>query len=213
MQKSKKIVILIFIIIIVLGIVLAIINLNKDKTDRVLNMYNSIQNSQRYTFTIQEVNSDIQYKISIMHRGTDTNLDMESENEHTSTLILEDHVYYIWHDEQEYYVYDSNNADGDVILEGLKDIDGKEYTHGVETLYGTEYYYEEYENITSFAILVDVDEDATIKTRFYFDGDDIVYIKNIVTDEDIEKEELLKITLEYDVDDSAFEIPADYAEL
>ena len=55
-------------------------------------------------------------------------------------------------------------------------------------------------------------ESSIIKTRFYFDGNDIAYIKNIVQDEESTQEELLKVTLKYSVDESLFEIPEDYAE-
>ena len=54
-----------------------------------------------------------------------------------------------------------------------------------------------------------LDENEEIKTRFYFDKDDnLVYIQTIkgVT------QELLKIRLEKEVDDSIFEIPSNYAE-
>ena len=51
--------------------------------------------------------------------------------------------------------------------------------------------------------------EADIKTRFYFDKNgDLTYIKTIYGEE----EELLKVSLEKNVDDSIFEIPSDYAE-
>ena len=57
--------------------------------------------------------------------------------------------------------------------------------------------------------MLDIDE-ATIKTRFYFDKkDNLVYIKTLYGDNN---EELLKIEISNEVDDSIFGIPSDYAE-
>ncbi len=211
MKKSKIAIMLVVLLVVI--VVLFVLIFPQDKTDRVLSMYNNIQENQNYTFSMEEVNSETQYKISITQRGTDVNIDMQTENEHTSTLVVEGHVYFIMHDEQEYFNYDSDDTDGDIILSGLKDISNVEYENGREKIFGQNYYYEEFEGISSFLILLNANEDSIIKTRFYFDGDEIVYIKNIVTNEDMELEELLKVTLEYDIDDSLFEIPSNYAEM
>lgn len=48
----------------------------------------------------------------------------------------------------------------------------------------------------------------TKKTRFYFDGKDLKYIKTIAGN----KEELLKVTISKDVDNKLFQIPSDYEE-
>ena len=48
-----------------------------------------------------------------------------------------------------------------------------------------------------------------IKTRFYFDKEDnLVYIQTIKG----AKQELLKVNIQKEVDDSIFEIPSNYAE-
>ena len=65
--------------------------------------------------------------------------------------------------------------------------------------------------ITSFTMM-DVSEigaDKEGKTRFYFDGDKLVYIKTIIGD----KQEVLKVDLSYNVDSKLFEIPSDYQEM
>ena len=51
-----------------------------------------------------------------------------------------------------------------------------------------------------------------VKTRFYFNGNKICFIKNFIESEDGSQEELIKVTLKYEVDDSLFAIPEDYAE-
>ena len=52
-------------------------------------------------------------------------------------------------------------------------------------------------------------DEQVIKTRFYFDKDNnLVYVKTIYDG----NEELLKISLSNNVEDSLFEIPSNYAE-
>ena len=57
-------------------------------------------------------------------------------------------------------------------------------------------------------LLHENDDEITI-TRFYFDNGNLVFIKNKILNE----EELLKVDIRYDSDDSLFEIPEEYAEL
>ena len=62
-----------------------------------------------------------------------------------------------------------------------------------------------------------IDADS-VKTRFYFDGSELVYLKTIYntvdeeTGEKVQVEELQTVKVEYEVKDSVFEIPANYAE-
>ena len=65
----------------------------------------------------------------------------------------------------------------------------------------------------NFVMYTNHNETSNIKTRFYFDGNDIKYIKNIITTDEDVTEELLKITLNYNVDENVFKIPDDYAEV
>jgi hypothetical protein len=53
------------------------------------------------------------------------------------------------------------------------------------------------------------EEESVIKTRFYFDGTNIAYIKTTIDND----EELLKIEFSDGIDNSLFEIPSDYAEI
>ena len=200
-------------IIIVLAI-LAIILFFQQNNNRVLNMYNKIINSQEYIFSMEEVSADIKYRMSVAKKNNDINIEVNSNEEHTSTLVSKGSAYFIMHDEKEYYEYDSDDIDGDIIISGLKDAVEKKYTSGTESIYGEKYYYEEFEDILTFLILLKSDEDALVKTKFYFKGDKIEYIKNtIYHDDGTTEEELLKVDLNYTVDASMFEIPEDYAEM
>jgi hypothetical protein len=95
----------------------------------------------------------------------------------------------------------------------MKDVENKEYQIGKEVINGKEYYYEEYNDITRFLMLTNIDDESTVKTRFYYNNNDIAYIKNIIEVDGETVEELIKVSIDYTVDDSLFEIPSDYAEL
>lgn len=214
MLKSKKSIIIFSVIIIILLIVALTFIFKQEQNDRVLNMYKKICDNQDFTFSMEEQSEDIKYNVSMAQRGTDVCIDMYTDNEHTTTLVLEKNAYFIMHDSEEYYEYSSDDIDADIIISSLKKMTQKSYITGREEINGKTYYYEEYENNdTDFLIFVNINEDSTVKTRFYFDGNDIAYIKNIVTTDDEQQEELLKITLEYDVQEELFEIPENYAEL
>ena len=108
------------------------------------------------------------------------------------------------------YIYEKNNVEQNILTDGLQDVVSKEFVTGTEKVKGKKYSYEEYPGSTMFmdASSLDVNEDD-IKTRFYFDNDNnLVYIRTIKG----VNQELLKINIQKDVDDSIFEIPSTYAE-
>ena len=79
---------------------------------------------------------------------------------------------------------------------------------GKEKIGNTTYYYEEYDSITEFIIqnsFYNIEENKP-KTRFYFDGDELKYIKTIINN----KQELTKIDISNKVDNKLFEISSDY---
>ena len=214
MQKSKIVIILLTIVALLVISIMFIFQ--GEKSDRVLNMYNKIKESEEFTFSMEEIESDIQLKITVTHMGENINIDNENEGLLSSTLLLDGDIYFISHDEKEYYNYyidDEEIENMDIILSALAGVEEKEYTQGEEDIYGTSYYYEEYDNMVDLLMLTSANDESEVKTRFYFDGDEIVYIKNIVTNGETEQEELLKVTLEYEADSTLFEIPSDYAEL
>ena len=210
---SKKTVITIILIIVLL--IIALISIFKgEKTSKVNNMYDKIKKSQKYTFSMEENTTEIKYKVSMAQRGTDVSIDMYSDEEHTTTLILENKSYFIMHDDKEYYDYGEEKIESDIIISSLNNITKKEYTSGKEEINGVDYYYEEYDNEDmDFIIFANINESSKVKTRFYFNGNNLCYIKNLIESEDGNQEELINVALKYDIDDSLFKIPEDYAEV
>lgn len=208
MKKSiiSKIVFVILIIILIIAISIAVTHKEKDFT---IKMYDKICQNENYTFSMKEENMDMNYTLSVSKKGSDMSIDSKSDNDHTTTLIKDETAFYVMHEEKEYYQYDGNQIDADIIKNGLSGISEKSYVSGHEKINGKNYYYEEYDDIGAFFIITKYDEQNGIKTRFYFDNGKISYIKTTSG----EDEELLKIDFSDNVDENSFEIPDDYAEL
>ena len=209
-QKLSKIFFLGLVIILVISMIFL---LKGERKDRTKNMYEKICKAKQYTFTMEESNS-LEHKFIISKQEESRCLDLTSETEHITTLVRDGYAYFIMHEQEEYYVYGNEELDeieANILEDDLKYIQNSNYLTGKEKIYGKTYYYEEYENMDSFLMLnIYIDEDTNVKTRFYFEGDNIAYIKTIV-DED--NEELLKIDLQYLANKELFEIPGNYAEL
>ena len=211
-MKQKKSLIIFFCIIIILLIFSLICIFKKDKNDRVISMYQNLLNKPQFTFTLEEIANN--FKIVVSQDRGNLSIDMNSADEHTTSLAINGDSYFIMHDSQEYYDYGSEEVEANIVTTGLKEITKKGYNNGKEEIYGKNYYYEEYENDdANFVMYTNHNETSNIKTRFYFDGNDIKYIKNIITTDEDVAEELLKITLNYNVDENVFKIPDDYAEV
>lgn len=215
MKKNKRIN-LIVIILVIIGIIFfvsKIVGNKNSKVQELAKVYNKLNSSQAYQFKWEQNDNN---KTIIIKDGDKTLIDQYSKEEdsatqnHTKTLIKENSTYLILPDRKEYYIYEGNNVDQTFLIDGIKEIMGKEYTKGTEKVKGKKYKYEEYNGSTMFLLSNSLNLDENdVKTRFYFDSkDNLVYIKTIYGD----KHELLKVSLTNDIDSSVFEIPADYAE-
>ena len=215
MKKNKRIN-LIVIILVIIGIIFfvsKIVGNKNSKVQELAKVYNKLNSSQAYQFKWEQNDNN---KTIIIKDGDKTLIDQYSKEEdsatqnHTKTLIKENSTYLILPDRKEYYIYEGNNVDQTFLIDGIKEIMGKEYTKGTEKVKGKKYKYDEYSGSTMFLLSNSLNLDENdVKTRFYFDSkDNLVYIKTIYGD----KHELLKVGLTNDIDSSVFEIPADYAE-
>ena len=215
MPKSKFIM-FVFIIIILITIAMIFILKGKEK-DLTFSLYQDISNSQKYTIIMEGNDNEYTYKVSMAQSGTDISIDMntkfEDEEQHTTTLITDKNAYYIMHNEEEYSVLDSQDIEIDNLIPQVKDIDEKQYQKGKEKIRGKTYYYEEYEDISTYLMLIDVSEEGKLTTRFYYNNGELEYIKNIINQDGETLEELVKVKCIYDAEQALFEIPEDYAEI
>lgn len=202
-----KIIFVVLIMILILSIIFVI---NQKQTDLVKQMYKNISEKSSYSFSMEEENSEINYKLIISKYNESICIDAYSNDDHTTTLVTEKEAYYIMHNQKEYYEYDGDSVEADILKTELAGIDKKEYSSGHEKINGKQYYYEEYDDISTFIMWSNYNVDnSKLKTRFYFSGDKICYIKTTIDDKE---EELLKVEFTEDVDKNLFQIPQDYAE-
>ena len=208
------------IIIVIMAIIIVIMmfmRVTKEDGSKLSKIYNKMIENQTYAFTRYNLEEKNKY---IIYRKVDkTLIDMYNPGEHSTTLVLGGDTYLISHENEEYYIYPNNNPDEEILTDSLKEIIELEYSTGKEKIYGKNYKYEEYSGVSEFLISsvnnIDVD---SVKTRFYFDGSKLVYLKTIYnaideeTGEKTQIEELQTVEVEYEVKDNVFEIPANYAE-
>lgn len=215
---KKKIGIIIIAIMLVIGIIIGVICYKfNNPEDRLEKVYEKMISNQTYIFTRSNQNEE--NKIVTTRKGNNTMIDMYNSGKHTTTLIKEGDTYLILHEVQEYYVYRNNKNDESILTDELKRIIEKEHTVGEEVVNGKKYYYEQYNGQTDFLVYTYRDMDyETVKTKFYFDGRNLEYIKTEYQTVDSETgeinniEELLKVDIKYEVEDKVFEIPSTYAE-
>ena len=215
MRKNKRIpliVVILVIIVIIFGIS-KLLGQKDDQTQKLAKIYEDLNSNQTYLFEMEQNSNN---KIIMAKKGDKTIIDQYSKDSevktesHTTTLVKDNNTYLILHDRKEYYVYEQNNVEQNILTDGIKEVIDKDFTTGEEKVKGKKYNYEEYNGSTMFMITNTLElNEADIKTRFYFDKNgNLTYIKTIYGEE----QELLKVNLEKDVDDSIFEIPSDYAE-
>lgn len=216
---NKKFIIVIFIAIILISVLITSIYIINNPNNRLKKVYENMLAKQEYIFTTSTINKT--NIITIARSGSNMIIDMYNynEGEHTSIIITNQETYFVTHEEEEYAVYSNSEQDKNILTDELEDIVKLEYVKGKEKVNGKEYFYEEYKGVSYFLNYADINIDIeSIKTRFYFDGPKLKYIKTIYntnnneTMEQEQKESLLKVDMEFKVNDEIFKIPSNYAE-
>lgn len=207
MKKKNKTIFLVILVLIIITIAIGIILKIKTNNKHMLKeVYNKLNESTTYVFTGEK---DSKNKTIVTKDGDKTAIDSYTNGVHTTTIVDNNQMTYILHDREEYYVYNQNNIEKNILTDWIKETINKEYVTGKEKVKGRKYSYEEYSGGTMFMesnALYLKEED--IKTRFYFDKDyNLVYIKTIYGENN---EELLKISISNEVNDSTFKIPSTY---
>ena len=211
--KKKKIVLNIAIVFIMLIIIAVLIGKfvlkenNKEEVPRLNQLYEFLNSKDSYSFITTLDNKNKMYYatqenkayINTIYKGTESEL-----------IIKDGNTYLILDDMKTYYTYKNNETDLNKIQTELKIIKDLEHETGTEKIDNKTYKYEEYKVLTSFAMMdiSNFEENQETKTRFYFEGNNLVYIKTIIG----EKQELLKVEVSDDIDNKIFEIPSNYKE-
>ena len=195
MDKKKKIILFTIIAIITIVIVAIgayfIIKQNKSNEEigKLNNYYDKLVNTDSYSFsTTLDDKNNVYYCKSDGKAYIDSNY----KGQNSKYLIKDKNTYLLKNDSKIYYSYLNNEIDLYKIELQIKDI--KEDNQGIvgkEKIENKTYNYEEFKGISGFYIgdTSNIDEE-NVKTRFYFKGDNLAYIKTIISDDN---QQLLKI--------------------
>ncbi len=205
LNKKKVAIVALIILILIVGIVLIVMAVN-GKT-KVSKLYDGLNQSECYSFDMKD--NENGYEIIFSKKGDKSCIDSLSGDEKTSTIVKDGVAYALMHSQKEYVVYDQDLIDSNTIVGLFEEIKDSKCTTGKEKINNKSYKYEEYDGFAGFMTFADINtEEQNVKTRFYFDKNNLAYIKTIANGE----EDLLEIHLSYEVEDEIFEIPTDYAE-
>lgn len=211
MKKRKVIILISIILLIIVVFIISIISIknNKDEVSKLKILFDKINsNSSTYMFTAQKNDTE---KTTMAQKGNQTLIDQYFNGVHRTTVVKDNVTCYILHDREEYYIYENSNIEQTILEDAIAELLERTYITGTEKVFGKKYDYEEYNGSSAFLLtnLRDVNEE-NIKTKLYFDkNDNLKYIKTIYGENE---EELLNIDIKYEVEDSIFEIPSNYAE-
>lgn len=217
MSKKKIILIVIITILAVLaitgGIIWFVFN-NQNQSEReqqretlkIDKLYTELQEKQAYQMTLK---LDDENEIFYVKKDQKAYIDTKYQGQNSKFIIKDGNSYLLLDDQKVYYTYQNNETDLGKIESPLEMAKNSECQKGKEKINKKEYQYEEYEGITDF-LMKDIETQAeqTVKTRFYFNGNKLAYIKTIVGN----YEETLKVDISYAIDEKLLEIPADYKE-
>ncbi len=213
MSKKKKIticIIAIISVIMILGIAGWFVwkkEKGEESISKVNALYEALKEKKEYSFrTKLDDNNEVYYAkkdnmayVNTIYRGKEMK------------FLTKDGNSYLLVDEREtYYTYQNNETNLEKITFQLEEIKDKNFTKGKEKIEKKEYQYEEYNEATGFLIGQVEDKQAQMekKTRFYFKGNELVYIKTIIGDQ----QELLKVDFTDTVESNLFVIPDGYKE-
>lgn len=219
-MEKKKVIIISVVTVAIIALIVGIVcflafakngkddnNSDEQQTNKVSNLYENLKAKDTYSFTttLDDKNKELYAK------GNNAAYTESVYDGKLSKYVIKDGNSYLIRDEsEEYYTYSNNQTDLNKIEKILGNLAGVEFTTGKENVNNKKYQYMEYNQPTEFTMMssAQIASSQDVKTRFYFSGDKLVYIKTIVG----EKEELLKVEISDKVDSNLFEIPANYQE-
>ena len=214
MKKSKKIIIFVICAIILIAIIstMIILLVNNTKQEqqsantKLDEIYTQVEATDNYTLSlkIDDENQTIT-KIS----GEKSRIENYNDGRETITIVNGGNTYILMPEQKTCYLYKNNTTSLQELKEKLEILQEITPLTGEENINGKSYKYAEYAGVSVFLINYNktLDEE-TLKTRLYYDGDQLTYVKTFNKD----FEQLVEAKIEYSssVSDSDFEIPSDY---
>ena len=215
MDKKKKIILIsviaVVIILITIGVIWYLVANNKSESSNspigasgINELYETLQAKDVFSFELTTLDGN--NKMYYAKSGNSAYTDTIYNGTESKYVIKDGNSYLLKADTKTYYTYNNNSANLNKVVAQLETLKDLEYQKGEEKVDGKNYNYVEYSGATNFAMEDFSKDSEDVKTRFYFDGDKLVYIKTL----EGEKQELLKVEISYDVDQSLFQIPSNY---
>lgn len=212
--KNKKIILISVVSIIAVALIAGLLwyfiskGNNEENVSRLNQFYETLQSKTSYSFETKLDDNNKMYYANLENKAYINTIYNGTESEF---IIRDGNTYLILDDMKTYYTYKNNETDLDKIETELKDIKDLEPENGKEEIENKTYKYEEYKVLTSLTMLdtSNIEENQEVKTRFYFEGDNLIYIKTIIG----ETQEILKVNISNNVDKKIFEIPSEYREM
>lgn len=206
MNKKKKIIIGISLLVIILVVTIFIIvlaNQNKEPVEveeeeeeyyqsKLVSLNKELREKKNYKIKLKfnDENERIisRYetitKVEILDEGKKDIYVISSKN--NTTYLLDEST-------KKYYQYNNNTALLNDFLDNIETVLKKNFTPGKETINGKNYKYEEFPKTSAFIINYKSNINNTeAKTRVYFEGNNVKYIKTYVGD----VEQLLSVEIE-----------------
>ncbi len=203
----KKIVKLSLIAILLAVVAIAITGCGAEEKDRT---YNTLGKTLLGDTYILEIEGDAlggngkSGTLTIAKKNGNVLQEVKSGEEKMSIMFKDNTTYLVAHDQKIYMKTEGRDEsilpeEDETFLskDELEALKTQEYKTGKESIDGKEYDYEEY-----------YDSENEITERYYFDGNELKYVKSIDSDGEEQIMKVLKLSSE--VDDSVFDIPSDY---
>lgn len=203
----KKIVKLSLIAILLAVVAIAITGCGAEEKDRTYNTLGKTLLGDTYIIEIEGDNlsgTDEKGTLTIAKKNGNVLQEVKSGEDKMSIMFKDNTTYLVAHDQK---IYMKTEGRDESILpekdetflskDELEALKTQEYKTGKESIDGKEYDYEEY-----------YDSENEITERYYFDGNELKYVKSIDSDGEEQIMKVLKLSSE--VDDSVFDIPSDY---
>lgn len=202
--------------IIIAAITIAVIILVCVITFAITSSKENASNSNKIANINEKLASNV-YTITRKIDGKTITIIRKDDNAYKEEKTDNTSIKYYVKDEESYLLSGNNKTvyqyadSSDLLYEftsELEDLENMTFIEGTEKIDGKDYKFQEYSDYDSFLINLNLLEEATqdAKTRLYFSGKNLKYIKTIIGDQ----EELIEVDISYKADENMLEWPSDY---
>ena len=221
MEKNKKIIILcVAIALIVITVVTIVILSSKgeeqkveqaniqeeDGTSKLTTLRDTMKQNANYSVSLKLNDEN---KRTTIRENNNAYIEIIDEGEKSTYIIKDNTTYLLLDSTKKYYEYKNNVSLLNEFINNMNEVLKLKYEIGTEEIDGKQYRYEEFKGTSAFIINYkrNIDNEDT-KTRLYFSGNDLKYIKTYVGD----VEQLLDVEIKFgNQNNNSFEIPEEYS--